>query len=121
MAQNIKIICFDIDNVICRTNLKNDYNKSKPKIKIIRFINKLYDSGYIIKIYTARYMGRNNENYFKVNKLYYKTTDLILKRWGLRYHRLYMGKPNFDIFIDDKSLNFNYKWPKQLAKKLKFK
>ncbi len=33
-----KKICFDIDNVVCTTNNKNDYSKSKPiknNIKII--------------------------------------------------------------------------------------
>ncbi len=28
-----KIICFDIDNVICKT-IKNKYSKSKPKKKV---------------------------------------------------------------------------------------
>ena len=32
----LKTICFDIDNVICRTNAKNEYSKSKPNIKVIK-------------------------------------------------------------------------------------
>ena len=26
----LKTICFDIDNVICKTNFNHDYSKSKP-------------------------------------------------------------------------------------------
>ena len=47
--------CFDIDNTICKT-LGSNYKNSKPKKKVINKINKLYDNGHIIKIYSARYM-----------------------------------------------------------------
>ena len=56
-----KILCFDLDNVICKTTLSN-YKKSLPIKKNIQLINYLYDNGYIIKIFTARYMGRNDDN-----------------------------------------------------------
>ena len=119
--KKIKIICFDIDNVICKTNSNHDYKKSKPKKKVIKFINELFSLGYIIKIYTARYMGRNNEDYLNVKKKYFETTKQQLNGWGLNYHKLYMGKPNFDLFVDDKALNFTNEWPKQLKKKLNIK
>ena len=35
-----KIICFDIDNVICKTNSKNDYSKSVPIKKILKLLIK---------------------------------------------------------------------------------
>ena len=62
-----KILCFDIDNVICKTK-KNNYKNSKPNKRAIKKINQLYDQGYIIKIFTSRYMGRNNENVSKAKK-----------------------------------------------------
>ena len=43
-----KIICFDIDNVICKTT-KNHYSKSKPIKTNIKFVNDLFDKGFIIK------------------------------------------------------------------------
>lgn len=115
------IICFDIDNVICKTDKKNNYKKSKPNKRVISLINKLYYRGYIIKIFTARYMGRHNENISLVKKKYFKKTKTQLNNWGLKYHKLYMGKPNFDIFIDDKSLGFKKNWIKKLKLKLKLK
>ncbi len=62
-----KIICFDIDNVICKTE-KNFYSKSKPIKKNIKFINDLFDKGFVIKIFTARFMGRSNEMLKLLNK-----------------------------------------------------
>ena len=56
-----KIFCFDIDNVICKTN-KSNYKKSKPIPEVINLINKLYMKKHKIKIFTARYMGRNKDN-----------------------------------------------------------
>ena len=56
-----KSVCFDIDNVICKT-VKSNYIKSKPIKKNIKFINHLYYQGHTIKIFTARYMGRTGDN-----------------------------------------------------------
>jgi len=106
-----KILCFDIDGVICNTK-KNDYSNSKPKKKIINQINKYYEDKYIIKIFTARYMGRNNENIRKAKKMGYDLTYKQLKRWGLKFHKLIMGKPSFDIMIDDKCFNIKDNWKK---------
>ena len=61
-----KKLCFDIDGVICAANKKNDYKSAKPIKKNIHFINKLYNNGYEITIFTARYMGKKD-----------KTTNII--------------------------------------------
>ena len=39
-----KNFCFDLDNTICITSGKN-YFSAKPKKKVIKFINKLYENG----------------------------------------------------------------------------
>ena len=103
------IFCFDLDNVICLTK-KNYYHKSKPIHKSIEAVNKLYDQGYFIKIFTARFMGRSNENVKKEISRGYKLTEKQLKIWGVNYHKLIFGKPSFDVVIDDKSINFSNNW-----------
>jgi len=113
-----KIICFDIDNVICRTH-KNDYTKSKPIKKTINLINYLYKKGYFIKIFTSRFMGRNNENINKAKKNGYKLTINQLKKWNIKFHILIMGKPSFDIYIDDKAFGFNKNWQEKFKKMIK--
>ena len=36
----------------------------------------------------------------------YETTFKQLKKWGLNFHELKMGKTSYDLIIDDKSLGF---------------
>ena len=112
MKKNKKI-SFDIDGIICKTK-KSDYKNSKPIKKNIKFINNLFDQGYIINIYTARFMGRNKDNVALAKKEGYKFTSLQLKKWRVKYNNLFFGKPSFDILIDDKSFNFDKKWFKKI-------
>lgn len=115
-----KIICFDLDNVICKTH-KSDYRNSKPIKKNIKFIMLLFRKGFVIKIFTSRYMGRNNENAIKAAKNGYKFTLKQLKSWKVPFHYLIFGKPSYDLIIDDKSLHFKKNWIKDLRKKLIYK
>ena len=98
-----KTFCFDIDNTICKT-VRSDYKKSKPILKNINCINDLYNQGHIIKIYTARFMGRTNDNSRLATKKAKKITLNQLKKWGCKYHKLSVGeKPPYDLLICDKS------------------
>ena len=99
-----KIFIFDIDNTICKTK-KNFYSKSKPNKKLISMINSIKENGHYIKIFTSRYMGRNNENSNLVKKKYYNSVKRYLKNWGLKYDKLILGKPSYDYFVDDKTIN----------------
>lgn len=105
-----KTICFDIDGVICKTSNKNNYINSKPIKKNIKYINKLYEEGFKIIVFTGRFMGRNNNNIFKAKKQGLALTKLQLKKWNLKYNNLFMGKPSYDLFIDDKSIFFKKNW-----------
>ena len=112
-----KIICFDLDNVLCSTT-KNFYKKSKPIKNAINFVNYLYRKGYYIKIFTSRFMGRNNEKISIAKRQGYKFTQLQLLNWGLKYNKLIFGKPSYDLFVDDKNLGFSKNWIKILKKKV---
>ena len=112
-----KIIMFDIEATIAITKNAN-YPASKPIKKRINQTNKLYDKGYYIKIFKSRYMGRNNENSKLVKKKYYKRTYNQLISWNLKFHELIMGKPTYDIYIDDKSYNAKDKKTFNMIKKL---
>lgn len=111
-----KIFCFDLDNTICTTK-RNDYKSAKPKKNAIKLINKLYEKGHIIKIFTSRFMGRNNENINKAKQEGLSLTNKQLKRWKILYHKLIMGKPSYDLLIDDKSYGYNKKWLSKIKKK----
>ena len=113
----IKIVCFDIDNVICRTK-KNFYRDSIPTKKNINAINEIFDKGYHVKLFTSRCMGRSNENQKLATKKGYSLTQKQWKIWGVKYHELISGKPSYDLFIDDKSYNFNKDWSEDVISKL---
>ncbi len=113
-----KIICFDIDNIICRT-VKNKYKHSKPNKKVINLINSLFENGHTIKIFTARFMGRNNENVTKAKKQGYLFTKKQLNKWNIKYHKLIFGKPSYDYFIDDKAMGLDKAWFAKFTKIIK--
>jgi|TARA_B100000795_G_C22806623_1_gene445370 hypothetical protein len=106
-----KILCFDIDGVIC-TKTKGLYSNAKPLRKNIKKINDLYERGFYIKIYTARYMGRTNDNKNLAKKKAEKITLAQLKRWKIKFHKLFFGKISYDLLIDDKSFGYNSNWIK---------
>ncbi len=110
------VFCFDLDNVICKTKL-NNYKNSKPIAVNIKYINQLFEKGFVIKIFTARYMGRTNDNETRARALAYKLTMNQLKKWNVKYNKLIFGKPSYDIFVDDKAFGFSKNWVKILKKK----
>ena len=114
------IYCFDLDNVLCKTAASN-YKKSKPIKRNINILSTLKKRGHYIKIFTARYMGRNNENSKLAKKQGYKFTKDQLKNWGVHYDELIFGKPSYDIFVDDKNLSFKNNWSKYILKNIKKK
>jgi len=95
------IYIFDIDGTIC-THTTGNYDEAQPLKERIRKNNSLYDEGHTVIYQTARGMGRTNNNVIKSYKLFYSYTANQLDSWGVKYHDLFLGKPNGDIYIDDK-------------------
>ena len=94
--------CFDIDGTICSTNCH--YEDAKPYDEVIKKINRLYNSGNSIILYTSRGSGSGID-----------WTDFTKKQvdeWNVKYHELLLGKPQYDIFVDDRAIN-NEEWYKQ--------
>lgn len=90
------LIYVDVDNTVTITK-GMDYNNARPNFINIDKVNRLYDLGHTIVMWTARGTLSNN-NYFRL-------TYNQLNSWGLKFHELRMGKPAFDLFIDDKAIN----------------
>ena len=110
------IYIVDIDGTIANTE-NSDYKNSKPILLAIKKINQLYKKNIII-LFTARFMGRTNNNSVKAKKLGYKFTKKQLKKWGVKYHKLIMGKPSYDLLIDDLSIYVKKTWYKDIEKLL---
>ena len=97
MNINMKIF-IDIDNTIFKT-VGNKYTESTPIHENIEKANKLFDEGHSITYWTARgcVSGKTAE--------YFSLTYDQLKKFGAKFHELRMGKPHYDLFIDDKNIN----------------
>jgi hydroxymethylpyrimidine pyrophosphatase-like HAD family hydrolase len=108
-----KTYAFDIDGVICNTKNGN-YKESIPNSRAIEKINSLHAKGHNIIIFTARFMGRTNNNYRKAYELGYELTHNQLCEWNLKFDKLILGKPSFDLLIDDKAFNYSEKWLEEL-------
>tara|TARA_R110000868_G_scaffold63957_3_gene192533 strand:- start:377 stop:754 length:378 start_codon:yes stop_codon:yes gene_type:complete len=107
----LKIIAFDLDDVICYRPKEyehlgpNKYDYCEPDQSVIDLVNSLYEDGNKIVIYTARGMSQYKGNVSLIYSELYSKTIQQLDSWGLKYHRLVMGKIHYDLLIDDKALN----------------
>ena len=92
-------IFVDIDETICFYDGVDrlGYKKAIPNLENIKKINILYDKGHEITYWTARGTGSGED--------YSKLTEEQLRKSGAKYHNLLMGKPVYDLFIDDKNIN----------------
>lgn len=89
------VIYVDIDGTIC-LNTFGSYEDAKPRPEQIGKINFLYEQGNKIVYYTARGSTTGID--------WRDLTTRQLERWGCLYHELHLGKPEYDIWIDDKSM-----------------
>jgi quercetin dioxygenase-like cupin family protein len=91
----------DLDNTLC-TTIDGDYSNSNPIHERIRRVNELKDAGNHITIWTAR-GTRSGKDYLELTKSQ-------LNEWGVQYDELLIGKPDYDVYIDDKSFNVDNYW-----------
>lgn len=92
-----KVFCFDIDGVIATIVDGNNYELAQPIVNSIKKINNLFDDGNEIILHTAR----GSKTHFNWQEL----TLNQLRDWGVKYHKIYFGKPAADYYIDDKAIN----------------
>jgi len=94
------IVYCDLDETLCSLPVgSRRYGEATPIRENIQKVNKLYDAGHTIVIWTAR--GRTTGIEWRA------VTEYQLKKWGVKYHSLSFDKPVFDMLIDDKAGNIN--------------
>jgi len=93
------IYCFDIDGTLC-TRTDGDYTRAEPFHDRIAVVNALHAAGHVIKLYTARGTTTGID--------WREVTERQMQIWNVRYHELIMGKPEADIFIDDKAFHADH-------------
>jgi len=93
-----KIYYIDIDGVIFKNDYTRlDYYEVIPIYENIEKINKLYDEGNIIILWTNR-GGISLVDWYTI-------TDNQLYDYGVKFHKLTFDKPYYDVFIDDRAFN----------------
>jgi dTDP-glucose 4,6-dehydratase len=89
----------DIDGVVASLTPGNNYALSEPLTSNIEAVNRLYDAGHRIVMFTARGSATGID--------WTELTRAQLEKWGLRYHELRLGKPAGDYYVDDRMLSIS--------------
>lgn len=106
-----KIIAFDLDDTLCYRPADvehlgvDKYYHCKPIKEMIDLCNEMYDKGNTIVIYTARGMKTLDGKTDDIYGILYPITIQSLQEWGVKYHRLVMGKLHYDMLVDDKCMD----------------
>jgi hypothetical protein len=95
------IYCFDIDGTLC-TITDGDYPDAEPFFERIAVVNALYAAGHTVKLFTAR--GSTTGIDWRA------VTEGQMKVWDVHYHELILGKPEADVYVDDRAVNADV-WP----------
>lgn len=90
--------CFDLDGTLCTQMPSTEYLNAEPFPAAIAEVNRLFDAGHRVIIWTARGISSGID--------WKKGTEDQLASWGLKYHELHVGtKLAADVYIDDKGLS----------------
>jgi len=111
--QRDDIYCFDIDGTICDTP-PNVYpwNGAIPRMSRIKKVNELYDEGATIYLMTARGFIHSSAIHDNISDAQTEAdnfarskTEAQLTKWGVKYHKLYFGKPRAVTYVDDRAMS----------------
>jgi uncharacterized HAD superfamily protein len=83
------IIGIDIDGVLTNETKGFDYENRTPSRKMIAKVNQWHREGHVIVLFTSRWEADRS------------VTRKWLRDNGVKYHTLILGKPVFDLYIDD--------------------
>lgn len=87
-------LCCDIDGVIAAKTRENDYAKAVPLERNIELLRELHRQGHQIVLFTARGYATGID--------WRDVTKRQMEQWDVPHHQLLFGKPDADIYIDDK-------------------
>ncbi len=100
-------IVIDLDGVLCPIKQPGqEYEDLEPLPGAVEGLRKLHQDGNYIIIQTARHMATCDSNVGKVMKKLGMKTLQWLDDHGFEYDEIYFGKPNADIYIDDRGVRF---------------
>jgi branched-subunit amino acid aminotransferase/4-amino-4-deoxychorismate lyase len=92
----MKTFCLDLDGTLC-TNTWGAYERALPFPWAIERVNALHRAGHRILIFTAR-GGTTGIDWSQ-------KTRVQLRDWGVGYDELILGKPQADVYVDDRTVH----------------
>lgn len=105
-------IVIDLDGTICPIKQNGQtYADLLPHEGAVDRLKQMKKDGHYIIIQTARNMATCESNLGKVIKNVGKITLDWLDKFDIPYDEIYFGKPNGEIYIDDRAFRFS-EWSK---------
>ena len=110
------IYCIDIDGTLTEPHDGSPWS-AVPRMDKIAKVNEWYDKGYTIYLMTARGSIHSTSEYPQdimapAGKEAITIVDQEpkhnLKKWGVKYHKLFFGKPRANKYIDDRGAGDNF-------------
>jgi capsule biosynthesis phosphatase len=99
----MKKLVVDIDGTLCEQCPYELYSAANPIKPMIDKINRLFDDGWEIVLFTSRGMNYNKDPK-EADEYFRDITEEWLIRHGVKYHTLLYGKPTATYYIDDKAM-----------------
>ena len=100
-------IVIDLDGTICTIKKpEQTYADLVPLPGAVERIRELRSAGHYIIIQTARNMATRKGNVGQVIKHVGKITLDWLEKYSVEYDEIFFGKPNGEIYLDDRALRF---------------
>lgn len=91
-----KVVCFDIDGVLTEedktdhNNLAGSYIARSPRPRAKELMQRAYESGWYVCLFTGRRTAQR------------RMTEDWLFSHGFHYHALFMDKPYYTVFLEDR-------------------
>ena len=122
--ENIYVI--DIDGTLTEPHNGTPWI-AKPRADRIAIVNAMYDAGDTIYLQTARgflHASKIHEDPLQIqieqDKHARERTEAQLKSWGVKYTKLFFGKPRAKLYVDDRGIKdgkfFSYNWKRFIEK-----
>ena len=100
-------IAIDLDGTICPIKQPDQsYADLQPHPGAADRIRELRRAGYYVIILTARNMATCEGNVGRVMKNVGRLTLNWLEEHGIEYDEMHFGKPNAELYIDDRAFRF---------------
>jgi capsule biosynthesis phosphatase len=100
-------IAIDLDGTLCPIKGENEkYEDLLPLPGAVERLRELRAQGHYVIIMTARNMKTCEANVGRVMRNVGLITLSWLERHGVEYDEIHFGKPNAELYIDDRALRF---------------